>query len=58
MNRSLIQLLIILMVMSTSAVAQLYDVQISVTPKKIDQQKSRKESMPPLQPRKWLTSLR
>ena len=42
MKRSLTQLLIILVTMSTPAMAQLYDVQISVTPKKIDQQKSRK----------------
>jgi hypothetical protein len=42
MNRSLIQLLLILVAISTSAVAQLYDLQISATPKKIDQQKSRK----------------
>ncbi len=41
MSRSLIQLLIILVSAATSG-AQLYDVQISVTPKKIDQQKSRK----------------
>ena len=42
MNRSVIQLLMILVAMSSSAMAQLYDVQISATPKKIDQQKSRK----------------
>jgi hypothetical protein len=42
MNRSLIQLLLILVSVSTSAMAQLYDLQISATPKKIDQQKSRK----------------
>jgi hypothetical protein len=42
MNRSVIQLLIILVTVATSAVAQLYDIQISVAPKKIDQQKSRK----------------
>lgn len=42
MNKSVIPLLMILVAMSSSAVAQLYDVQISATPKKIDQQKSRK----------------
>jgi hypothetical protein len=42
MNRSVIQLLVILATISTSAMAQLHDVQISATPKKIDQQKSRK----------------
>jgi hypothetical protein len=42
MSRSVIQLLIILVSAATSAVAQLHDVQISVTPKKIDQQKSRR----------------
>ncbi len=42
MKRSVIQLLVILVTISTSAVAQLHDVQISATPKKIDQQKSRK----------------
>jgi hypothetical protein len=42
MKRPVIHLFIILVTMSTSAVAQLYDVQISATPKKIDQQKSRK----------------
>jgi hypothetical protein len=42
MSRSVIKLLILLVSVATSAVAQLYDVQISVTPKKIDQQKSRK----------------
>jgi hypothetical protein len=42
MNRSLLQLSLILVTLSTSAVAQLYDLQITATPKKIDQQKSRK----------------
>jgi hypothetical protein len=42
MKRSVVQLLIILVTISTSAVAQVYDVQITATPKKIDQQKSRK----------------
>jgi hypothetical protein len=42
MNRSVIPLLMILVAMSSSAVAQLHDVQISAAPKKIDQQKSRK----------------
>ena len=42
MKRTVIKLLMILVTISTSAVAQLYDVQISATPKKIDQQKSRK----------------
>jgi hypothetical protein len=42
MKRPVIQLFIILVTISTSAVAQLYDVQIVATPKKIDQQKSRK----------------
>jgi hypothetical protein len=42
MKRSVIQLLIILMTISSSALAQLYDVEISATPKKINQQKSRK----------------
>ena len=42
MKRSVMRLLIILVTLSTSAVAQLYDVQISATRKKIDQQKSRK----------------
>jgi hypothetical protein len=42
MTRSVLRLLIILVTLSTSAVAQLYDVQISATRKKIDQQKSRK----------------
>ena len=42
MNRSVIRLLVIFVTAATSALAQLHDVQISVTPKKIDQQKSRK----------------
>ena len=42
MKRLVIQLLITLVTISTSALAQLYDIQISVAPKKIDQQKSRK----------------
>ena len=42
MNRTVIQLLVILVTISGSAVAQLFDVQISVAPKKIDQQKGRK----------------
>ena len=42
MNRTVIQLLVILVTISGSAVAQLLDVQISVAPKKIDQQKGRK----------------
>jgi hypothetical protein len=36
--------LLSLVVLSTSGVAQLYDVQISATPKKLDEQKSRKGS--------------
>jgi hypothetical protein len=42
MKRSVIRLLVVLATISSSAVAQLYDVQISATPKKIDQQKSRR----------------
>ena len=42
MKISVIKFLIILVTLSTSAEAQLYDVQISATRKKIDQQKSRK----------------
>ncbi|HET7238387.1 MAG TPA: hypothetical protein VFI76_05135, partial [Terrimicrobiaceae bacterium] len=42
MKRSVVQLLIVLATLSTPAVAQLYDVQISATRKKIDEQKSRK----------------
>ena len=42
MKRSVCQLLIVLATLATPAVAQLYDVQISATPKKLDEQKSRK----------------
>jgi hypothetical protein len=42
MKRLVTRLLITLVTLSSSAVAQLHDVQISATPKKIDQQKSRK----------------
>jgi hypothetical protein len=42
MKRSLIQALIVLATISSSAVAQVYDVQISAIPKKIDQQTGRK----------------
>ena len=43
MKISVIKFLIILVTLSTAAEAQVYDVQISATRKKIDQQKSRKE---------------
>jgi hypothetical protein len=41
MRKSASQVFAILLVISTSAVAQLYDVQISATPRKLDQQKER-----------------
>jgi hypothetical protein len=41
MRKSASQAIAFLLVISTSAVAQLYDVQISVTPRKLDEQKER-----------------
>jgi hypothetical protein len=44
MRKSASEVFAILLAISTSAVAQLYDVQISATPRKLDEQKDRQGS--------------